>query len=157
MWATNFKVDRVPSSNKVSAKEKYDSHGNPWGQGTDTCRRLPFLWNCEEVGYINQAGHTRLLSVRSSKSFSHRWTSWNHSPYGFVLNNSCLTVQQIAKFIGISFGSVNTVFTEILEMSTLFTRWVTRILTLVYKLKIVDISRTPMNPFQTKPKLSTTD
>ena len=53
-----------------------------------------------------------------------------------------LIVQQIAKSIGITSGSVHRVLTEILGTSKLSARWVPRMLTPEHKLKRVDISRT---------------
>lgn len=52
-----------------------------------------------------------------------------------VLDDRRQTVQQIAKSIGISSGSVHAVLTDILGMSKLSARWVPRMLTPDQKLK----------------------
>ena len=49
--------------------------------------------------------------------------------YYIILDDKCLTVWQIAKSVGLSSGSVDTVLTEILGMSKLSARCVPRILT----------------------------
>lgn len=71
-----------------------------------------------------------------------------------VLDDSHLTVQQIAKSIGISSGSVHTVLTEILEISKFSARLVPRMLTSEQKLKRVVISRTILTCFQADPEYS---
>ena len=74
-----------------------------------------------------------------------------------VLYDWWFTVQQIAKFIGISSGSVHTVLTEILEMSKLSAGCIPRRLTPKPKLKRVNISKTLLTCFQVNHKISTAD
>ena len=54
---------------RLSAKERYDTQGNPCGFGTDSCKGLLYQYNCEGCGVQAVPGqHRRWPSVRSSKN-----------------------------------------------------------------------------------------
>ena len=109
--------NRDSSSHKVFVKERYDTLGNPWGHGTNTCWELPsyvivkkwvaeFKWDRDNAD-DSRSGNPKTSTTDEQVNAIHR----------MVLDDRRLPIQLIADAMRISSVSIHTVWTEILGMN----------------------------------------